>query len=82
MFQAAGSTADRRPTGGGSPGGSGPAQEQRVPPPAALLIVAKMLVFSGLHFAFGHPDHSPIIYWYVVAVVAAFIAFGRLVLKP
>lgn len=51
-------------------------------PIAALLIVAEMLVFSGLHFASGHPDHSPIVYWSVVALVAAFIAFGRLVLKP
>lgn len=51
-------------------------------PVAALLIVAEMLVFSGMHFASGHPDHSPITYWSVVAVVAGFIAFGRLVLKP
>lgn len=51
-------------------------------PVAALLIAAEMLIFSGMHFASGHPDHSPIIYWSVVALVAAFIAFGRLVLKP
>ncbi|MBW3566696.1 MAG: hypothetical protein KY410_01835 [Proteobacteria bacterium] len=49
---------------------------------AAILIAAEMLLFCGLHLRSGAPSYSPLIYWLVVAAVCAFIAYGRLVLKP
>ena len=51
-------------------------------PFAATLIAAEMLVFTGFHLAAGGTDHAPMIYWLVVAALCAFVAFGRLVLKP
>ncbi len=51
-------------------------------PIAAVCIAAEMLVFCGLHLAFGHADIGPMIYWLVVAAFCAFIAYGRFVLKP
>lgn len=51
-------------------------------PVAALVIAAEMLLFCGVHLSSGAADNNPIIYWLVVAVVCAFIAYGRFVLKP
>lgn len=51
-------------------------------PVAAVIIAAEMLIFTGLHLYAGDPAYSPIIYWLVVAVICAFIAYGRFVLKP
>ena len=51
-------------------------------PLAALGIAAEMLFFCGVHLASGEGQQSQIIYWLVVAAVCAFIAYGRLVLKP
>ena len=51
-------------------------------PIAAALIAAEMLVFCGLHIYAGDPNFGPMIYWLVVAALCAFIAYGRLVLKP
>lgn len=51
-------------------------------PVAAILIAAEMLLFCALHLQSGDPNYSPVIYWLVVAVVCAFIAYGRFVLKP
>ena len=51
-------------------------------PIAAICIAAEMLFFSGLHIYSGEANYGPIIYWLVVAVICAFIAYGRLVLKP
>lgn len=51
-------------------------------PIAAAIIVAEMLLFSGLHIFSSDTNLGPIIYWLIVAAVCAFIAYGRLVLKP
>lgn len=51
-------------------------------PIAAILIAAEMLLFCGLHLASGDTNYSPLVYWLVVAAVCAFIAYGRLALKP
>jgi hypothetical protein len=51
-------------------------------PVAAFFIAAEMLLFCGLHAAFGDVNYGPIVYWLVVAAICAFIAFGRLALKP
>lgn len=51
-------------------------------PIAALCIAAEMLLFTVLHLSSGDSNPGPIIYWLTVAVVCAFIAYGRFVLKP
>jgi hypothetical protein len=51
-------------------------------PVAAAIVAAEMLYFSGVHLASGSTSMGPVIYWLVVAAIAAFIVFGRLVLKP
>jgi hypothetical protein len=51
-------------------------------PTAAAFIGVEMLFFSGVHLASGDTSIGPVIYWLVVAAVCAFIAYGRLVLKP
>jgi DoxX-like protein len=49
---------------------------------AALGIAAEMALFSGLNVTSGSADPGEMIYWLVVAAVCAFIAYGRLVLRP
>ena len=51
-------------------------------PIAAMLVAAEMLLFSGIHLNAGESNHSPMIYWLVVAALCAFVALGRLVLEP
>jgi hypothetical protein len=51
-------------------------------PLAAAYIVAEMLFFSALQVSSGPATYGPMIYWLVVAGVSAFIAYGRLKLKP
>lgn len=51
-------------------------------PIAAALVASEMLFFSGVHLASGSTSIGPVIYWLVVAAIAAFIVYGRLVLKP
>jgi len=51
-------------------------------PIAASFIVAEMLLFCGLYLFSGVGLISQMIYWIVVAVICAFIAYGRFVLKP
>ena len=51
-------------------------------PIAAIVITAEMLVFCGIHIRSGDPSYGPMVYWLVVAAVCAFIAYGRLVLRP
>jgi uncharacterized membrane protein len=51
-------------------------------PIAAGVIAAEMLLFSALHLYSGHAERGPLIYWFVVAALCAFLAFGRLVLQP
>ena len=50
-------------------------------PIGAAGVAAEMLLFCGLHLASGAPDYSPMIYWFVVAALCGFIAYGRLVLN-
>lgn len=50
---------------------------------AAMVIAAEMLLFCGLHIAAGEGRNiGPMIYWLVVAVVCAFVAYGRYALSP
>jgi len=49
---------------------------------AAAFIAAEMLLFCGLHLYSGSAEHGQMIYWLVVAAIAAFIAYGRFVLHP
>ena len=51
-------------------------------PIAAVCIAAEMLFFSGLNIFSGNANYGQMIYWLVVAVICAFIAYGRFVLKP
>ena len=51
-------------------------------PIAAAAIAAEMILYSVVHLASGNPLDGQIVYWSVVAVVCAFIAYGRFVLKP
>jgi hypothetical protein len=51
-------------------------------PIAAACIAAEMLLFSGVHLYSGEANYGPMIYWLVVAALCAFIAYGRLVLRP
>lgn len=51
-------------------------------PLAATIIAAEMLLFSGLHLISGVGESGELVYWLVVAAVAAFIAYGRTELRP
>ena len=51
-------------------------------PIAAIFIAAEMLLFCGLHLYSGEANNSPMTYWLAVTAICAFIAYGRLVLKP
>jgi|GEM_PF-313833 hypothetical protein len=52
-------------------------------PISALVIAAEMLLLCGIHISTGHgSDTGPMVYWLIVAAFSAFIAFGRLKLKP
>ncbi|MEP9389582.1 DoxX family protein [Mesorhizobium sp. KR9-304] len=51
-------------------------------PLAAIVIAAIMLLYCVLHLLSGDPIHGQLVYWLVVAAVCAFIAYGRLVLRP
>lgn len=49
---------------------------------AAIGIAAEMLLFCVVHFSSGKGDFGQPVYWLVVAAICAFIAYGRLVLRP
>lgn len=50
---------------------------------AALFIVLEMLTYCGLHlFSDYSKETGPLIYWFVVALICGFIAYGRLKLSP
>jgi len=48
-------------------------------PIAACCIAGEMLLFCGLHLSSGQKKHGQMIYWIVVALLCAFIAYGRFV---
>lgn len=48
----------------------------RVAPPTGALM------FCGLSVGSGDADYGHMIYWVVAAVIRAFIAYGRLMLRP
>lgn len=54
----------------------------KLPPFAAAFIIGEMLLFTVVHVVSGSTAHGQVIYWLVVAAICAFIAYGRLVLKP
>ena len=51
-------------------------------PLAMAVIATEMLAFIAVHFATGHAANGQVVYWLVVAVFCASIAYGRLVLRP
>jgi hypothetical protein len=51
-------------------------------PAAAVVIAAEMLLFCVLHLASRTPVNGQVAYWLVVALFCAFVAYGRLALKP
>ena len=51
-------------------------------PIAATVIAAEMIFYCLIQLFSGEPHYGQIIYWLVVAVICAFIAYGRFVLKP
>lgn len=53
-----------------------------VAPISALVIAIEMVSITGVHLLAGSSSYGPVVYWLVVAVVCAIIAYGRLALKP
>lgn len=51
-------------------------------PIAALIIAAEMLLFCVLHASSGDFSFGPLVYWFIVADICLFIAWGRFTLKP
>jgi hypothetical protein len=51
-------------------------------PLAAVCIGAIMLLYCVLHLLSGDANYGQMVYWLVVAAICAFIAYGRLVLRP
>jgi hypothetical protein len=51
-------------------------------PLAAAGILAEMLLFTFVNLSSGSTKHSEIIYWLIVAGFCAFIAYGRLAIRP
>lgn len=49
-------------------------------PYSAIFIATVMLVYCVLHLMSGDSNHGQLVYWLVVALVCAFVAYGRLVL--
>lgn len=51
-------------------------------PISAICIAVIMLSYCAIHFLAGNTNFSSPAYWLVVAVICAFIAYGRFVLRP
>ncbi|MDB4983775.1 MAG: hypothetical protein JWM82_4527 [Myxococcales bacterium] len=51
-------------------------------PVAAGYIIAEMLLFTALQVSSGAASYGPVAYWLVVAAVSAFVAYGRVALRP
>lgn len=54
----------------------------KLAPVAALLIAVEMLCFVGLQLRSASSGIREAIYWLVVAAISAFLAVGRLALRP
>jgi hypothetical protein len=54
----------------------------KLAPVAAIGIALEMLLFCAVSVVSGVANAGQMIYWLVVAAICAFIAYGRLVLKP
>ena len=52
----------------------------RATPIAAAVLAAQSLLISGLYLSYG--DSAPLPYSLIMAAMAAFVAYGRFVLKP
>lgn len=51
-------------------------------PIAATYITVEMLFFSVMLIFSGGTNYGHLIYWFVMAAISAFIAYGRFILKP
>jgi DoxX-like family len=51
-------------------------------PVAATCLAVEMLLFCALDISSGDPNQDHLIYWLVVAVICALIAYGRFVIRP
>jgi len=51
-------------------------------PIAAACVAVEVLGFSGLHLFSGSEGYGAVMYWMVVAALCAFVAYGRLALRP
>ena len=51
-------------------------------PIAAAVLATEMIFFCIMYFVSGGGTYSQPVYWLVVAVICAFLAYGRFVLKP
>lgn len=51
-------------------------------PLSAICIAAEMLLFTAMHLRSADADHGEVVYWLVVAVICAIVAWGRFVWKP
>ncbi len=51
-------------------------------PFAAGYIIAEMLLFTVLHVSSARASYGAVAYWLVVAAVCAFVAYGRVALRP
>jgi hypothetical protein len=54
----------------------------KLAPAAAALIALEMLVMSGVHLKSGAAGYGPLGYWLTVAVLAGFLAYARVALRP
>lgn len=54
----------------------------RFVPLAAVGIAAEMLLFCVVNIVSGQVNYGHLVYWLVVAAVCAFVAYGRLKIKP
>jgi hypothetical protein len=51
-------------------------------PIAATCIAIEMLLLCAVHIYSGYAKHGQMLYWLVVAVICASVAYGRFVLDP
>lgn len=54
----------------------------KLAPIASILIALEMLIFIILFLFSGDKEYNQIMYWFIVAAICAFIAYGRIVTNP